>query len=159
MRKPVPVARLDLLRRISLFAGCDDKALAQIDRSVCDHHLPAGAILTREGAVGRHSYVIVEGTAAVTVRGRKVAELGPGDVVGEMAVLQNLPRTATVTALSPMHLLVVFKADLGYLLETDGVARKALVGFSERLRAADDLIQTASATQPPVPPRRTPIGT
>lgn len=159
MRKRIPAERLALLRKISLFAGCDDKALAVIDRLVCDHNVPAGTILTREGAVGRHSYVIVSGTAAVNVRGQKVAELGPGDVFGEMAVLQNLPRTATVSALSSMHLLTVFYADLVHLLLTEGVARKALIGFSERLRAADELIRTSPSAQPKTSRRRASINT
>jgi CRP/FNR family transcriptional regulator, cyclic AMP receptor protein len=159
MRKRIPAERLTLLRNISLFASCDDKALAEIDRLVCDHHVAAGAVLTREGAVGRQSYVVVSGTAAVTIRGQKVAEVGPGDVLGEMAVLQNLPRAATVSALSPMHLLVVFYADLVHLLLTDGVSRRALVGFSERLRAADELMRDRSAGQQPAPRRRASIST
>src|ERR1700730_5692777 len=144
MRNRIPTARLDQLRGIPLFAGCNDVALASIDRLVDAHHAPAGTVLTREGGVGLESFVIVSGTAAVTVRGQRVAELGPGAVFGEMAVLQHEPRSATVAAVTAMDLLVVSPANLSRLLLTDGVAHKVLVGLSERLRAADDKITAPS---------------
>ena len=158
MRNRIPAARLRQLRTIPLFAGCGDTALAAGDRLVDDHDVPAGTVLTREGAFGRESFVIVSGTAEVTVRGQRVAELGSGAVFGEMAVLQREPRTATVTALTPMHLLVVSPANLSALLLTEGVAGKVLVALSERLRAADDAITAQSAVLRPGARRRTPLG-
>jgi len=148
MRNHIPAARLDQLRRIPLFAGCSNTALAGIDRLVDDHHAAAGTVLTREGGVGLESFVIVSGTAAVTVRGQQVAELGPGAVFGEMAVLQHDKRSATVTAVTPMHVLVVAPANLSPLLLTEGVAGKVLRSMSERLRAADEQLWAGLTVRP-----------
>lgn len=140
MRNRISTASLDRLRAIPLFSGCRPDALAAVNRLVDVVDVVAGTTLTREGGSGRETFIVVSGTAEVVLHGKRLAEVGLGAVVGEMAVLQHEPQSATVTALTPMQLLVVAPSSLAPLLEIEGVARKVLIGLSSRLRAADDQI-------------------
>jgi CRP-like cAMP-binding protein len=82
--------------------------------------------------------VIIEGTATVSRHGRKVATLGPGDAFGELALLDKAPRNATVTAATPMELVVLGQREFGGLIdEVPGFARKLLAGMARRLRDSD----------------------
>src|SRR5262249_53056552 len=69
--------------------------------------MPEGRVLTTEGDPGREFFVLIEGTADVRRKGRKINTMGAGDFFGEIALVSNRPRTATVTAASPLRLLVV----------------------------------------------------
>src|SRR5919198_3899060 len=106
MRTTVPEARLEMLRKQLLFRGLGDEELAEIDALVDDIEVDPGEVLTREGHLGRESYIVVSGEAEVRVHGDTVARLGPGAFFGEMAMIDLKPRTATVTAATPMQLLV-----------------------------------------------------
>jgi CRP-like cAMP-binding protein len=80
----------------------------------------------------------VDGTAKVTRQGRKVATLGPGTAFGELALLDKAPRNATVTAETPMELVVLGQREFGGLIdEVPGFARKLLAGMARRLRDSD----------------------
>jgi CRP/FNR family cyclic AMP-dependent transcriptional regulator len=98
-------AKLDLLRKLPALAGCSDKELAEVARQVDDWSVTAGTTLTKEGEIGREAFLIVDGRADVVIRGEKVAELGPGEFIGEMSMVDHQPRTATVVAQTPMMLL------------------------------------------------------
>jgi CRP-like cAMP-binding protein len=77
-------------------------------------HFPAGAVIVRQGDAGQTFYTIASGTAQVEVRAnghRRTSELGPGDFFGEIALLQNVPRTATVRALEPLTVYVLSRDD------------------------------------------------
>jgi CRP/FNR family transcriptional regulator, cyclic AMP receptor protein len=137
MRSGLNPARSELLRRVPLFTSCTDKELAQVDALVDDVEVEADEALTREGAPGRESFIIVSGLARVTLQGDLVATLGPGDFFGEMALLDRHPRTATVTAVTPMHLLVLDPRAFNRLLEVGSVATVMLKGVVERLRAVE----------------------
>jgi CRP/FNR family cyclic AMP-dependent transcriptional regulator len=100
-------AKLDLLRGIPLFEHCSKKDLQRISRIADVLDLRAGKVLITEGARGREFFAIVEGEVEVRRKGRKVGTLGPGSFVGEMALLSRIPRTATVTALTPLDVLVI----------------------------------------------------
>lgn len=104
--------RVEHLRLLPLFADCSKtqlKALARLTEVVLRE---AGADLLVEGDPSSEAYIIVAGSAVVRRKGRKVAELGVGDVVGELGLLAERPRNATVTALTPMELLVMSRDDL-----------------------------------------------
>ena len=130
-------AKLDLLRKVPVFAGCNDKELAEAARHVDEWSVSAGTALTREGAVGHEAFVIVDGTAAVMINGEPVAELGPGQFVGEMAMLDRRPRSATVVAQTDMQLLLIGPAAFDDFASLRAVARELTKELADRLRRAD----------------------
>jgi CRP-like cAMP-binding protein len=99
--------KLAFLRMLPLFADCTPEELRTVAAIADEISVPIGKRLITEGAEGNEFVVIVSGTAAVFKRGEKVAELGPRDFVGEIALLTGRPRSATVVATSPVVLLVV----------------------------------------------------
>ena len=111
-----PATTTQVLRSIPLFAACSDRELAVVRRTVDEVSVTEGDVLLREGRPGRESFVIVDGEAGVTRRGEFLARLGPGDFFGELSVLDHQSRTATVTALTPMRLLVIHARDLALVL-------------------------------------------
>ena len=95
-----------------------------------------GATLIREGERGREFIVIAEGTVKVTRNGKELRELGAGEFIGEIALVADVPRTATVTATSPVRLLVVTdRAFRGLLEQMPSIAKKVLQSLGERLHS------------------------
>jgi CRP-like cAMP-binding protein len=129
--------RKQVLRAIPLFAACSDRELVAVSRAVDEVDATEGDVLIREGRYGRESFVIIDGEAGVTRRGEFLARLGPGDFFGEQAVLDHQVRTATVTALTPMRLLVIHARDLLVVLEQGSAAPTMLRTLAVRLREAD----------------------
>jgi voltage-gated potassium channel len=99
--------RIALLKRTALFAACTKADLIEVALSAEEREAAAGDRLTEEGGRGREFFLLVEGRVAVRRGGRKLADLGPGDWFGEIAILTYKPRTATVTATTPVRLLVL----------------------------------------------------
>ncbi|MET0579199.1 MAG: cyclic nucleotide-binding domain-containing protein [Ilumatobacteraceae bacterium] len=130
--------KLERLRDVPLFAACTRDELALVARNVDEHRVEAGRVLTRQGAVGREFFVIVEGTAEVRVGGQLVARLGPGDFVGELALLDRRCRTATVVAETPLVVVVSGTREFAELLAgAPNMTRKLMTGLAARLRAAE----------------------
>jgi len=102
----------DRLKQIPLFAGLDPAARNTIAKLASEVSVPAGKELVREGDYSYDMLAIEEGTAKVTRSGGHVADLGPGDVVGEFGVLNKGTRNATVTATSPMLLVTLDRWDV-----------------------------------------------
>jgi CRP-like cAMP-binding protein len=125
------------LRNVSLFAGCTDKELQRIDRLGTPSQVPAGFVLCRQGAVGRQSFVILDGEATVMIDGAKVADLGPGSFFGEMSVIDGAQRVATVTAATQMTVLALTPQELRELMDVPNVVRRVVATLSGRLRLAD----------------------
>lgn len=100
-------------------------------------HVDRGDIVTREGDPGDTAYIIVSGEAEVTIEGRTVATVGPGEIVGEMALLDGSPRVATVAASTPMRLIAIPQDLFGALLEERSVAARLLATVVGRLRAVE----------------------
>jgi CRP-like cAMP-binding protein len=95
-------------------------------------------VLTTEATVGRECFVIADGHAAVKVGARLVGMVGPGDCVGEMALLDGGTRSATVTAETPMTLYVLSIREFNSLLEVDPtIVRKITASLALRLRAVE----------------------
>jgi CRP-like cAMP-binding protein len=128
---------VDQLGKVPLFSDCSQRDLQTIARVVKDIDHPAGTVVAREGEPGVGLFVIADGTADVTIGGKKKASLGPGDFFGEIALLDGGPRTATVTATSDVHLLGltewVFR---GLMQEHPSIAVKTLQAMAGRLRGA-----------------------
>ena len=88
------------LAKVPLFSDCSQRDLQTVARVVREIPHGAGTVIAREGEPGVGLFIIVDGTADVSIGGRKKATLGPGDFFGEIALLDGGPRTATVTAKS-----------------------------------------------------------
>src|SRR4029078_10244368 len=127
---------MELLQAVPLFASCSKAELGRIASLADELDLADGATLIREGERGREFLVVVNGTVTVTKRGKKGTDLGAGGFIGEIALVSDVPRTATVTATSPVRLLVVTdRAFRGLIEEMASIATKGLESLGERLRA------------------------
>src|SRR5918999_1929395 len=93
------------LRAVPVFAEMSEPDLKRIATFATEDSVPAGATLMREGDFSNEMIAIESGTAEVTRDGQTLSELGPGDVFGEIGVLERAQRTASVTATSPMRLI------------------------------------------------------
>ena len=131
-------AFLNHLAEVPLFSALSRKDLALIARRAEDVRVDPGKVLINEGSTGSEFFVIVDGTARVSRRGRRIAMLGPGAAFGELALLDKAPRNATVTAETSMELVVLGQREFGGIIdEVPGFARKLLAGMARRLRDSD----------------------
>jgi CRP/FNR family transcriptional regulator, cyclic AMP receptor protein len=131
-------AFLDHLTQVPLMSALSRKELALVAKRSEDVRVGAGKVLVSEGSAGHEFFVIVEGTARVSRKGKRIATLGPGSAFGELALLERAPRNATVTAETPMELVVLGQREFaGIIDEVPGFARKLLAGMARRLREAD----------------------
>ena len=131
-------AKLALLSEVPLFSACTQRELRRIASLADEVEVPQGKVLTRQGAPGWECFVITRGLAKATMRGRGSSTLRPGAFFGEMALLDQGPRSATVTAETDMHLLVLSSRDFSALVEeVPSVARRIMRGLAERLREAE----------------------
>lgn len=131
-------AFIEHLSQVPLFSACSKRDLALVARRAEDVRVDPGKVLVAEGEAGHEFFVIVNGSARVSRRGKKVASLGPGQAFGELALLDKAPRNATVVAETPMELVVLGQREFaGIIDEVPGFARKLLAGMARRLRDAD----------------------
>ena len=127
-------AKIELLKKVPLFAGCSKGELRELAKSADELDIREGTVLTREGRPAREFFVLVDGTARVTKEGKTVGDLGAGDWFGEIALITNSPRTATVTATSPGDVLVITDRRFHSVVETmPSIALKVLNCVGERL--------------------------
>ncbi len=127
--------KIDAIRRAPLFADCSQKELEQIAQIADEIDLDEGKELTRLGQSGREFFVLLEGEADVSQDGRVINKLGPGDFFGEIALVEDVPRTATVTATTPVRTLVITDRAFRQLLEKQPeLQRKVLVALAERVK-------------------------
>ena len=127
-------AKIELLKTVPLFAGCNKSELAQICTIADEVDLPAGATLISEGDLGRQFFVMVGGTVEVRQKGRKLPTRGGAGFFGEISLLSNARTTATVTATSPVHALVITPQGFRDLLKrAPGIQLKVLSALAERL--------------------------
>lgn len=126
------------LAKVPLFSLCGKGELRQVARRSTKITLDEGKVFVEEGSAGREFFVILDGRAEVSREGKPVAELGPGDFVGELSLLDPGPRNATVTTLTPMTVMVLTPAEFEVVLtEAPGMTRKLLAGMAYRLRDLD----------------------
>jgi CRP/FNR family transcriptional regulator, cyclic AMP receptor protein len=132
------VASADLLAKVPLFSACSKKEIQQLAKLAQDIHVDAGHVVVREGAAGAEFFAIADGQAEVSRHGKVVATLGPGAFFGDLALLDKAPRNATVTAKTPMDLIVLGQREFTSILENSPTfVRKLLVGLAHRLREMD----------------------
>jgi CRP-like cAMP-binding protein len=118
------------LRALAIFAPLAAPALEGLARSLEPVELAPGTAAVREGEAGDRFYLVVEGELDVSVRGERVSGLGRGDCFGEIALLRDVPRTATVTARTAVRLDALDKA--AFL--------SAVMGYDPSARAAEQLV-------------------
>lgn len=134
--------RQRLLGQVPLFSACTDKELDRLSRHAELVDFQAGQTLMTEGETGHEFFVIVDGEVGVTAGGDTLAKLGPGAYVGELALLDPGPRTATVTALRDTSAVLLASREFYAAVDESPVlARKLLTGMAKRLRE--------KSTQPP----------
>jgi CRP/FNR family transcriptional regulator, cyclic AMP receptor protein len=128
--------KIDLLKRVPLFADCSKRELQEISLVTDEVDLPAGFQLTKEGASGQEFVLIVEGAADVIRRGKKINTVAGGDFVGEIALVTDEPRTATVRTTEPTQALVLTRRDFRALMKrVPSIQLKVLDAVAARLPA------------------------
>lgn len=133
--------KLALLKEIPLFRYLSKRHLELVSRNTDEIRVDAGHELTREGRLGHELFIIVEGRASVVRQDLHLADLGPGEFVGELSLLDNEPGSATVTAETPMVLLVIGERQFhSLLLAIPELTLEVLRGVAQRLRGADEAI-------------------
>jgi CRP/FNR family transcriptional regulator, cyclic AMP receptor protein len=131
-------AKLALLKGVPIFEGFSKKELIALSRATEQLKYGAGEVLARQNSVGKEAYVVVDGSITVRRNGRKVATLGPGDVAGEMALIDDQPRSADLVAEQDSLVLYISRREFGGLLESNTkLMSKVLRTLAQRLREAD----------------------
>jgi CRP/FNR family cyclic AMP-dependent transcriptional regulator len=126
--------KVDALSRAPLFEGLSRRELVQLARISDDLDVPAGKVLCKEGEIGREFFVIVDGEVEITRQGKRVATGSGGEFFGEIALLEQTPRMATVTAKTPLRCFVLTRRDFRHLVdENPSVERKVLRVLARRV--------------------------
>ncbi len=134
----------DQLKRVELFENLDKKELRLLAKTCTERQYAADAVLMQEGEAGAGLFILIEGKVRVTQSGgtgqppREITTLSAGEVIGEMALLDDLPRSATVTAIEPCRCLLIPVWDFrATLRESPEIAIKLLIQLSRRLRKTE----------------------
>jgi CRP-like cAMP-binding protein len=132
--------KAEALGKTTLFSSLSKKELGELAKVTEDLEVDEGKVLCRQGETGREFFVILEGEADVTREGSSVRKLGPGDFFGEIALVEHRPRTATVTATTPLRFFVLTSQAFWRLLEHQPeIQREVLRALASRLAGeADD---------------------
>ncbi len=129
-------AKRELLHGVPLFSRCSKKELGLIATLADELHQPAGTTLTAEGTRGREFFVLVDGDVEVVRAGKRLRTLAGGAFFGEIALITDTPRTATVVATSPVRLLVITGHSFRRLVnDTPSIRAKVLAALAERVPA------------------------
>ena len=124
------------MAKVPLFSRCSKRDLRRIARLADEVDLPAGKVLARAGERGREFFVVLDGVVEVRKGSRTLRSLGPGDFFGEIALVGDVPRTATATARSPLRALVITDRSFRTLLRDEpAIQGKVLAAVAERLAA------------------------
>jgi CRP/FNR family cyclic AMP-dependent transcriptional regulator len=127
--------KLELLRRVPLFEHCSARDLETIGQLADEVDVPAGQVLIRQGATAKEFFIVIAGSLGVERDGSRINSLGPGDFFGEIALVDDGPRTATVVADAASRLLVVGHREFHSLLEQNvGIQLQVLQALARRVR-------------------------
>ena len=131
--------KVDALRKAPLFEGLSRKELEELAKLADDLEVPAGKVLTRQGDTGREFFVLMDGEVEVERDGNSLGKRGAGDFIGEISLLEDIPRTATVTASTPVRLFVLTAQSFRSVVEAQpAVENKVLRTLARRLAAMSD---------------------
>ena len=128
-------AKVELLRNVPLFSGLSAKELMSLSRLMDEIDLKPGTVIIREGNTGGEFFIVIEGTIEVKRKGRRLARLGPGDYLGEIALIDHGPRTATAMVETEARLLVLASREFHSMLASDPrIENKILRTLAARVR-------------------------
>jgi CRP-like cAMP-binding protein len=127
-------AKVDLLSKVPLFTGCSKRELGLVASIADEIAQPTGTVLTAEGKTGREFCILISGEVAVSQRGKRLRMLSAGDFFGEIALILDAPRSATVTAAGDVRVLVIDQVAFRRLLrESPSIQGKVLEALASRL--------------------------
>jgi CRP/FNR family transcriptional regulator, cyclic AMP receptor protein len=133
-------AKMEILKGVSLFSSMSRKDLESVGRLADEVDVPAGKTLLRQGDHGNEMYVIASGSVRVERNGKEIATLGPGQAVGEMALLSEGPRLATVTTVEPTTAFVLGHREFHTLLADSAELRQCILdNLAKRIRMLDEM--------------------
>ena len=128
-------AKVELLRNVPLFSGLSAKELMSLSRLMDEIDLKPGTVIIRAGNTGGEFFIVIEGTIEVKRKGRRLARLGPGDYLGEIALIDHGPRTATAMVETEARLLVLASREFHSMLASDPrIENKILRTLAARVR-------------------------
>lgn len=128
--------KVEALKRSPLFHDLSRKELEALAKVTEDMEIAAGTVLTRQGDTGREFFVVLDGEVEITRDDRPVEQRGGGDFFGELALVADVPRTATLTAKTPLRAFVLTGQSFRHLLETSpDIELKVLRSMVKRLVA------------------------
>lgn len=130
-------AKIEMLRRVPAFAGFRDRQLADLAKLVDEVIFEPGIGLIREGRPGSQAFLLVDGEVEVTLGGNRLATLGRGQFVGEMALLDQSPCSATVTTTTVVKALAMDPGSFATMLDNASVARRVARTLADRLRTQE----------------------
>jgi CRP-like cAMP-binding protein len=131
--------KVDLIASVPLFQGLSRKELAQIAQLVDDVDIPAGRVLMRQGENGAEMFIIATGSVRIERNGAFIRDAGPGTAIGEMALLSEGPRTATVTTNEPTRILLAGHREFHQLMEQHPTIQLAILnGVAAKVRMLDE---------------------
>jgi CRP-like cAMP-binding protein len=126
---------VDALAKVPIFSGLTKRQLRRILKATEEYTYPYGTTIVAEGALNEQLYVILEGNVKVRRGGRTIARMGPGEFFGEIAVIDGLPRTASVISDGPVRCLVLLRKEFFQVIKAaPQVAWKVLRTLATRLR-------------------------
>jgi len=132
--------KTEQLKRIPLFAGLGGRELAELTALADEVDVADGRVLTREGESGHEFFIVLDGQVQVEIGGREVAALGPGDFLGEIALVDGKPRSATTRVVGTTRLLVVGHREFHQLMaDFPTVQTAVLQALAERVRRNEQL--------------------
>ncbi len=145
----IPVREIEILRRLALFAPVPAPALEVVARNLVRLTMPAGTVVIREGDIGDRFYVLATGTVAVSQGDRLIRTLGPGDPFGQIALLRDIPRTATVTAVGDLELWALDRESFLYAMTGSPNAAAQANAMADTLLAGDGDARRRPGVRPP----------
>ena len=144
---PAPGPQAGLLRSLPMFAPLPLAVTELLAAALQPRQFPAGAVVLREGEPGDHFHLIADGSAAVTVRGAPRPPLHQGDCFGEIALLRDVPRTATITAQQPLHTLTLDRAEFLTAILANPASQAAADALAAQRLATDPLDDTSGPAE------------
>ena len=127
--------KLEQLRRVPLFAGLGGRELTELGTLADEIDVADGKVLTREGESGHEFFVVLDGTVEVDVHGQTVATLHAGDFLGEIALVDGKPRSATTRVVGPTRLMVIGHREFHQLMDDFPTVKTCVLqALAERVR-------------------------